>query len=270
MAASTPSRRPRIQAVTSASLALLGVLLATTGMAACTSTRPGAGQFGRLTGGLTVLASTSLTEVIARLATAFETAHPQVRVQPRVGPDTQLVTAVRGGAQADVLILEGPEPLAALASPAPPSEVFARNQVVIAVPLGNPKRISTLDDLTRPGIRAALCEPTQPCGLAVDTMLRRSGVHLSSPLLVTDVRAARAAVQTGAADAALVYRTDTRAAADLIDTVELTQSRDLYISYQAVALPGSANPDAARAFVSYLMQPSTLAFLTAAAFQPPA
>lgn len=98
--------------------------------------------------------------------------------------------------------------------------------IVIAVARDNPKKIRSLADLTRPGIRVAVGEPSQ-CTIGVLTvnLLRQEGVEPqvmenvvvrtpSSAMLVPSVIA-------GSADAALAFETDTRAEADKLDVIRI-------------------------------------------------
>ncbi|MEX0704823.1 MAG: molybdate ABC transporter substrate-binding protein [Planctomycetales bacterium] len=102
-------------------------------------------------------------------------------------------------------------------------------EIVIAVAKGNPKGIRTLADLTRPGVRVVIGEPSQ-CTIGVLTvnLLRAEGLEQellkvggnvvarkpSSAMLVPDVT-------TGAADAALAFATDTRAESDKLDVIRI-------------------------------------------------
>ena len=58
--------------------------------------------------------------------------------------------------------------------------MFARNQLVIAVPKGNPKGIAGLADLTKPDLKLALCAVQVPCGAAAKTALAAAGVTAHS------------------------------------------------------------------------------------------
>ena len=43
---------------------------------------------------------------------------------------------------------------------------FASNTLTIAVAPGNPKTITSLNDLTQPGLAVVACAPQVPCGAA--------------------------------------------------------------------------------------------------------
>jgi hypothetical protein len=91
--------------------------------------------------------------------------------------------------------------------------VFFRNQLVIAVPKGNPERIAALADLTLPGLKVALCTEQVPCGAAAKKALEAAGTKLTPVTLEQEVKQALSKVKLGEVDAALVYRTDVKASA---------------------------------------------------------
>ena len=218
---------------------------------------------------LTIFASTSLTEVFTSMANGFSTAYPAVRVNLTFGPDSDLARRSADGPAPDVIALEGQAPMA-MAGPTSTPVLFARNQLVLAIPADNPKGLRALADLSRPDIRAALCAESEPCGTVAATALAEAQVPVpATAIRVTDVRAAMAQLQDGHVDVALVYRSDARLAGDTVATLEFAQSQaaqaDLY-----AAIPTTAqNPVAARTFLEYLTSPSTLDGLTHAGFRPP-
>jgi molybdate transport system substrate-binding protein len=94
-------------------------------------------------------------------------------------------------------------------------------------------------------------------------------VALTPVTLEQDVKAALSKVRLGEVDAALVYRTDAKAAASDVDGVEFPESAGAINEYPIVVLKNSTNRTAARAFVSYVLSDKGMAVLTAAGFQAP-
>ena len=87
------------------------------------------------------------------------------------------------------------------------------NQLAVIVPDDRPRTLSGIRDLLDPSIkRIALGDPAAvPAGVYAKQYLEKEGIwgDLESRVVPTgSVRAALAAVETGAADAAIVYRTD--------------------------------------------------------------
>jgi molybdate transport system substrate-binding protein len=140
---------------------------------------------------------------------------------------------------------------------------------VIAVPKGNPKGIKGLSDLTRAGVKVALCAEQVPCGVAARTALAAANVSLTPVTLEQDVKAALSKVKLGEVDAALVYRTDAKAAPSDVDGIEFPESAGAINDYPIVVLKDAPNKAAATAFVAYVRSDNGKAVLTAAGFQTP-
>ena len=140
--------------------------------------------------------------------------------------------------------------------------VFARNQLVIAVPKGNPKGIAGLADLSKPGLKVALCAEEVPCGAAA----KKAGVAVPPVTLERDVKAALAKVKLGEVDAALVYRTDAKASATDVDGVEFAESASAINDYPIVVLKDAPNAAAAQGFLEHV-RTEGLAVLTEAGFR---
>ena len=91
---------------------------------------------------------------------------------------------------------------------------IATNELVIVVPRRARYAINEPRDLLRPEIqRVALCDPVVPLGHYADEYLRRVGILDSirtRALRADNARAAMAAVEEGAVEAAIVYRTDAK------------------------------------------------------------
>ena len=119
--------------------------------------------------------------------------------------------------------------------------VFVKNQLVIAVPKGNPKGIAGLSDLTKPGLKVALCAEQVPCGAAAKKALDAANVTLTPVTLEQDVKAALAKVKLGEVDAALVYRTDAKSAASDVDGIEFPESAGAINDYPIVVLKNAPN-----------------------------
>jgi molybdate transport system substrate-binding protein len=231
-------------------------------------TPPTQDPVGRLTGVLGVYAPTSLTEIVNRLAIMFESAHPGVKVQPTFGPDSELRQRAAAGSGTPIVIAQGPVDSPSLSAGTAPVPL-ASNQIVIAVALGNPKSLADLAGLARPDLRVALCAETEPCGSASAALLNAAGLSVPAAIGVPDVRAARAQVEQGAADAALVYRTDTRAASAKVDTVEIVESRSAIVHYLAIAPGGRGDPAMAKVFLDFLASTAAQDAFGEAGFQSP-
>jgi molybdate transport system substrate-binding protein len=148
-------------------------------------------------------------------------------------------------------------------------QVFVKNQLVIAVPAGNPKGIATLQDLTKPGLKVVLCAPAVPCGAAATTALAAGNVKLTPVSLAQDVKSALSPVELGEADAALVYRTDALASQGKVQGIEFPESAQAINNYLIAALKNAKDLTDAQAFVAFVESPAGIRVLTDAGFQAP-
>jgi molybdate transport system substrate-binding protein len=255
----------------------LAVALGLVGLFACgergetAGPQPGSSASGA-SGTVTVFAAASLTEAFQAIGKGFEAANPGAKVAFNFAGSSALATQINEGAPADVFASASPANLktvtdAGHADGSP--TLFARNQLVIAVPRGNPKGVTDLADLTRVGMKVAVCAEQVPCGAAAKKALDAAGVGLTPVTLEQDVKAALAKLRLGEVDAALVYRTDTRASAADLDGVEFPESAGAINDYPIVLVKNAPNEAAARAFLAYVVSDEGRTALTAAGFQAP-
>lgn len=234
---------------------------------AATSTTPAG-----VTGNITVFAAASLTESFTQIGRDFEAANPGATVTFNFAGSSALATQINQGAPADVFASASPSTMKTVTDAGNAdgaSAVFVRNQLVIAVAKGNPKGITGLADLTKPGLKVALCAEQVPCGAAAKTALAAAQVRLTPVTLEQDVKAALAKVKLGEVDAALVYRTDAKASASDVDGVEFPESAGAINDYPIVVLKSAPNKAGAAAFVAYVRSDKGKAVLTRAGFQAP-
>jgi molybdate transport system substrate-binding protein len=223
-----------------------------------------------VTGTITVFAAASLTESFTTIGKDFEAANPGSKVTFNFAGSSALATQIDQGAPADVFASAAPANMktvtdAGNADGTPTT--FVRNQLVIAVPKGNPKGIAGLSDLTRSGVKVALCAEQVPCGAAAKKALDAAKVTIKPATLEQDVKAALSKVKLGEVDAALVYRTDAKSAASNVDGVEFPESAGAINDYPIVVLKNAPNKAGAEAFVAYVKCSIGKTVLSAAGFQ---
>ncbi|MEU4622042.1 molybdate ABC transporter substrate-binding protein [Actinoplanes sp. NPDC023801] len=245
-------------------------------MTGCGGDKPGNGSDtaggGAVRGSITVFAAASLTESFTAIGRQFEAANPGTKVTFNFTGSSALATQINEGAPADVFAAASPKNMAVVidaGNGAGTPTTFVRNQLVIAVAKGNPKSITGLAGLTTPGLKVALCADAVPCGAAARTAIDTAGVKVTPVTLEQDVKAAMSKVKLGEVDAALVYRTDARAAASDVDAVEFPESAKAVNDYPIVALKDARNAAGAQAFIAYVLSPDGTRLLTGAGFQAP-
>lgn len=263
------ARRFRIALAGLSALALLG--LAGCGDTADTaSPRPGGSS--AVTGDITVFAAASLTESFTTIGRDFEAANPGTKVTFSFAGSSALATQINQGAPADVFASAAPANMKTVTDAGNGGgtpTTFVKNQLVIAVPKGNPDGVTGLTDLTRPGAKVALCAEQVPCGAAAKRALDAAGVKLTPVTLEQDVKGALSKVKLGEVDAALVYRTDASAATADVDGIEFPESAGAVNDYPIIVLKNAPNRAGAEAFVAYVLSDEGRSVLTRAGFQAP-
>ena len=226
--------------------------------------------------------STPATTKQSRSAPIVLAAASLTNVFPMIDPDAKftfggsgaLATDIEQGAPADVYAAASPKYPAVLYAKGlvgKPVE-FATNTLVMIVPSGNPAHITSVSDITKPGVKIVICNATVPCGDYARTAFKNLGITASAMKNVvsqaTDVTQVVADVSAGAADVGFVYITDADSATGKVKTVRLpSQAKPGTIDMIAV-VKKAPDPAAANAFVTMVLSAQGQAKLHAAGFGP--
>jgi molybdate transport system substrate-binding protein len=221
-----------------------------------------------LTGTVNVFAAASLQETFTTLRKQFEAAHPGVTVTPNFGASSALAQQINQGAPADVFASASETNMDQVvqAGAASSSKPFAKNVMEIAVPPANPAGVASVNDLAKAGVKVALCQSQVPCGSVAAKVLADAKVTVTPVSQEADVKAVLTKVQLGEVDAGVVYVTDVKAAGDKVKGVEISSDVNASTSYPIAALTTAPNPDAAAAFVAYVLSSEGQAVLKAGGF----
>jgi molybdate transport system substrate-binding protein len=218
---------------------------------------------------LTVLAAASLTDAFQAEGKAYEKSHPGTTVKFSFAGSQVLAAQVKQGAPADVLVTADAKTMDGLKGDTATPTVIAKNRLVIVTAPGNPKKISGLSDLSKPGLKLVLAGPTVPAGNYANQALAAQHVTVHPVSEETDVRSVLSKVELGEADAGIVYVTDAESAKGKVATVTIPDAQNEIASYPAAALKESKDESAAAAFVTWLSSPQAQAILQGAGFQQP-
>ncbi|PWI13685.1 molybdate ABC transporter substrate-binding protein [Streptomyces sp. Act143] len=227
---------------------------------------------GKLSGEVTVFAAASLKESFETLGKEFEQAHPGTKVTFSFGGSDALAASITGGAPADVFASASPKTMKIVTDAgdnATEPATFVRNQLEIATLPGNPDKVASLKDLTNPDLKVVLCDKSVPCGAAAETALTASELKLTPVSYEQDVKSALNKVVLKEADAAVVYKTDVKAAGDKVEGVEFPESADAVNDYPITLLKESENTGTAKAFIALVRSAEGQKVLTAAGFLKP-
>ena len=193
-----------------------------TGAASSAASAGGSGASQKATGKVTVLAAASLQKAFEEIEKTVEKDNPGLDVTFDFQGSQDLVASLAGGDSADVLATANNSTMKTAAEQklVGNQTEFATNVLTLIVPKGNPKKITGLDS-SLDGANLVICAPEVPCGEATQKLSSALGVTLnpaSEEQKVTDVRGK---VESGEADAGIVYTTDAAAAKDKTDKIDI-------------------------------------------------
>jgi molybdate transport system substrate-binding protein len=221
---------------------------------------------------LTVFAAASLNGTFTELGKQFETDNPGVTVKFNFGASSDLAQQIVQGAPADLFASASDATMktvsdASLTAAAP--TVFAKNVLQIATVPGNPKGIASFADLAKPDLKVVVCAPQVPCGAAEQKIEKATGVTLKPVSQEADVKSTLAKVESGDADAGLVYVTDVKAAGTKVQGVTFPESSKAVTNYPVAVTKNAAQTDLATAFQSLVTGELGKKTLDAAGFTAP-
>lgn len=221
---------------------------------------------------LTVYAAASLTAAFTQLGTDFEAAHPGVTIDLDFDGSSTLVAQLAQGAPADVFASADEKNMQAAAAQklivGHPVD-FATNTLEIAAPPGNPAHITSFADLAKPGIRTVVCADGVPCGNAVEQVEQNTGITIAPMSEEQSVTNVLAKVESGDADAGVVYVTDVKGAGGKVAGVQFPEAKQVVNSYPIAVTAGARHPALATRFVAYVTGATGRATLAAAGFGAP-
>jgi molybdate transport system substrate-binding protein len=236
----------------------------------CSSSGPGDGNsaVGGITGSLNIYAASSLTEAFDTIKTQFIKAHPGVSITITYGASSDLATQIDNGAPVDVFASAATSNMDSVKSAIDPTN-FVANTMEIAVPPSNPGKIASVNDLAKPGVKVAVCDPAVPCGVVAQKVFLNAGITVKPAASEQDVKSTLSAVESGEVDAGVVYVTDVRAAGKDVKGIAIPAAQNATTEYPIAALKSAKNLPTAKAFVSYVLSTTGKKVLMADGFTAP-
>ncbi|HET9228583.1 MAG TPA: molybdate ABC transporter substrate-binding protein [Thermoanaerobaculia bacterium] len=214
---------------------------------------------------LHVFAAASLTDALKEIAPEYEKATGDKLVL-NLGASSTLARQIQEGAPADLFLSADEEKMDGLEKRklllAGTRRSVLSNTLAVVVPSDSTLRISGPADLST--VRAlALAEPqTVPAGIYAKEYLKRKGLWsrvIDRVIPTENVRAALAAVESGNADAGIVYKTDAGISKKVKIAYEVPRAEAPEISYPFAVLADSKRQEAARRLLDWLTSPAALA-----------
>ncbi len=219
-----------------------------------------------------VSAAVSLTEVLQQLAPLYQQASGD-RLVLNLGASNTLARQIRFDAGVDVFISADEAQMDAVAMKIDASSRvdLLSNQLAIAIPDDRPRDVMSARDLLDPAIRRiAIGDPAAvPAGVYAKQYLQNIGIWLDVARKIVpagSVRLALAAVESGAADAAIVYHTDVPVAAHAREALLIPAAEAPRIVYPAAIVRAGGNHEGGQRFLAFLQTPAASAMFTRAGF----
>lgn len=254
--ASGSHRRPKIWPGVALVMAI-ALVFAT--VAGCRHHDPGGREI------LLVYAASSLTEAFQEMEREFEKSHPLADVSLVFSGSQVLRIQIEQGAPSDVLATANPQHTEILVASGLMENplVFARNELVLIVPLDNPAGIETFEDLPKAS-RLVVGTNQVPVGNYTHLMLDNAGKKLGADFeqqvysrvvsLENNVRLVRAKVELGVADAAIVYRTDALVS-DKVRSISIPSDINVQAEYFIGELIRSSHRELADDWIDFTLSP---------------
>ena len=229
------------------------------------SAAPGAG------GTLTVFAAASLKSTFTEIGRTFQEQNPGATVTFNFAGSSDLVTQLTNGAPADVFASADENNMNKAVSGGVidgTPVTFASNTLTIVTPPGNPKGITGFADLAKTDIQVVVCAPQVPCGSATQKVEQNAGITLAPVSEESSVTDVLNKVQTGQADAGLVYKTDAKGAGDKVTDVPFPEATSVVNVYPIAPVKDGPQPELAGKFIQLVTGPDGQQILQDAGFQP--
>jgi len=209
---------------------------------------------------LHISAAASLTDVLQEIAPIYEKQTGDTLLF-NLGASSMLARQIQEGAPTDVFISADEAKMDQLQRQHLIVNASRRsilsNTLVIVVPSDSRLRIASPADLAGRSVKSiALAEPSSvPAGIYAKQYLRKLGLWpkvVGRVIPTENVRSALAAVESGNADAGIVYSTDAAISKGVRIAYEVPVSEGPNISYPAAVIADSKEKPAAQRFVDFL------------------
>ncbi|MBW4687558.1 MAG: molybdate ABC transporter substrate-binding protein [Komarekiella atlantica HA4396-MV6] len=209
---------------------------------------------------LLVSAAASMKDALEEIKPIYQQSQPNVNISYNFGASGALQQQIEQGAPADIFISAAKKQVDALEQKGllvPGTRAnLANNRLVLIVP-NDVMGISSFYNLTDTKIKKiAIGEPRSvPAGQYTEQVLKKLGIFEKVKpkfVFVNNVRQVLAAVESGNAQAGLVYATDAKISNKVKIVVAADDKFHSPIVYPMAVLKSSKNVDAAKEFVQFL------------------
>ena len=214
---------------------------------------------------LNVFADASLTEALNDIAEQYKNSAPAVTLSFNLDSSGKLRTQIEDGAEADVFFSAGQKQMDALAEYiiTDTRKDLLRTELVLIAPTNNKAGVSSFQDCLTDKVKLIAIGGA---GTAVGQYTEELFSNMSGwdkvqkkASLGTNVGEILSQVQNGTVDCGVVYAVDAAGVTGITVLATAPEGSHKPAIFPAAVLNGSANADAARAFLDYLSSPAAAA-----------
>lgn len=243
---------------------------------------------------LRVFAASSMTFALDAMNPGFEKNYSASLSINYAGSNT-LATQITQGTPADVFISANLAQMKvvqnkSLLADGNTYQILLYNYLAVFIPVDNPKHLSSLADLAKPGVRVVVEDKSVPAGAytlqiwdkiqstwgnqssgsfkSSDYANYSSKVAANVVSYALDVETGIQQVLTGAADAGFAYVSDAEPRGAQLSLIQIPQDVNVKATYVIAVISSSAVSDLAHDYVNWLLSPAGQALLSRWGFTP--
>lgn len=209
---------------------------------------------------LTISAAASLKDAMEEIKTAYTKEKANVTIQYNFGSSGSLQQQIEQGAGVDVFVSAATKQMDALKDKGlileDTRKDFLENKIVLVVPEDS-SNVADFKDLSTNNVKkVGLGEPKSvPVGQYAEEVLTKLNLLdliKSKVVYGKDVKEVLTWVETGNADAGIVYETDAKVSDKVKVAAKAPEGSHKPIYYPAAVIKASKNPDAAKDYINFL------------------
>jgi molybdate transport system substrate-binding protein len=223
----------------------VGILLMVSASACSSQSHPA-------TTSITVFASSSMITSLTAIGKQFEAENQGASVEFIFASSSELSAQLLDGIDADVFVSGDHDDMSAVANaglveaaPVP----LAANGLVIATAAGNHDKLASFVDLTRPGVRVAVCGEPGACASATQQVEDGTGIRLHPHSIDTTASDVLKDITNGKVDAGLVFKTDALSVGDNVSWFAFPEAADAAVTSWIAPMKYSDQAELATKFI---------------------
>lgn len=218
-------------------------------------------------GKMIIFVSSNLKPAITEIIERYKVISTEVNFDVKYGDSDALAEEILKGEQVDVFITDSVDSMGAAGPRISTPQVFASDDVVVAVGVGDPGDVDGISRLNDSSVNWARCKETAPCGEAAMTSLRAGGITSTPNDTYDNAQSIVKKLLAGDLDAGVIFRSYTVLHPEL-KTYEFQEGAVASMQLEVSTIVNSANQVGADEFVTYLLGAEGQVVMAGAGYTP--